>query len=164
MLERARGKDDLAFVSKANMIYKSIESAEREQDCVTALFGKFPVQHQQIFLDVFEIEDLSFERLVVYYQRKGKQDNFISIANMQTGVAHAVSVANRRTEDVKNRGVNMMRAVGRRVMGGGRERNPTKCNVCGRLGHIASNCYMAKPCTKCGRYGHSPANFWGENP
>lgn len=51
-----------------------------------------------------------------------------------------------------------MKVVGRIVMGGTRERNLVRCSACGRLGHLAANCFITKPCLKCGRYGHTLAN------
>lgn len=140
------------------MICKSIEPRKREQDCLIILFGKFLSQRQQKILDIFEREELSCNRLVAYYQRKRKQENFMSIANMRSGVVNAMNVANKRTKDAKNKGVNMMRAVGKRFLGVNRERNPLKCHACGRLGHIAANYCVTRPCPKCGRYGYSPNN------
>lgn len=92
------------------MIYISVEPVENEKDCVTALFEKSPVQHQQKLLDMFEIEDQSFGRLFAYYQRKGRQDNFMSLQNMRSGVVSAMDAANRRTEKAKNRGDNDKRS------------------------------------------------------
>lgn len=72
--------------------------------------------------------------------------------------------ANKQTKEAKIKGVNMMRVVGRRVMGVTNERNPIKCTSCGRVGHTAANCYVTRPCHKCGRYGHTSTNYWGRNP
>lgn len=53
------------------MIYKSIEPAKREQDFVSVLFGKLLAQHRQRILDIFEIEELSFDRF-----RRNKPSSF----------------------------------------------------------------------------------------
>lgn len=113
---------------------------------------------------MFEIEELSFERLIFYYQRKERQDTFMSIINMQSGVVNSMNASNKRTRKVRMRGVSMMRAVGRKVLGRRREINPPKCNAYKRLGHVAANFYVSRPCYKCGRYGHSLVNCWGKNP
>lgn len=96
-LERARGEDNLTFVSKAHMIYKSMDWAGPEQECISCLFVKLSVEHQQRILDVFEIKELSFDRQVAYYQRKGRQESFMSMEHMRSGMVSAMQVANRRT-------------------------------------------------------------------
>lgn len=78
-------------------------------------------------MDVYEIEELSFDRLVDYYQRKGRQESFISLANMRSGVMNVVTATNRQTKDARNRGVNVIKSVGRRVMGVNREKTSVKC-------------------------------------
>lgn len=87
---------------------------------------------------MFEIEQ-SFDWLVAFYWQKGKQENFISLANMRTSVVNAMNAANKRTKDARNNGVNMVWVVGKKVLGLNMERNPHHCHACQRLGHIAAN-------------------------
>lgn len=64
VMERIKEEDNLTFVSKGHMIYKFVDLAEREQDCITILFGNLHAQHQQNILYIFETNELSIERLL----------------------------------------------------------------------------------------------------
>lgn len=86
----------------------------------------------------------------------------MGLDNMRSGTMNAMNAANLQTKDDRIKGVNMMKSVGRRVMGVSRERTLVKCQSYGRLSHTTENFYISRSCPKCGRYGHSPSNFWGE--
>lgn len=75
----------------------------------------------------------------------------MGLASIRSTVMNAVNVANKRSEEAKNKGVNMMKVVGIRVMGFNKERTSMKCSTWGRLGHKAANCYTSRPYPKCGR-------------
>lgn len=73
LLERTCGEDDITLFNRAHMIYRYVEPMENGKDYVSTLFGKLLVQYQQRLLDIFEIEDLLFRRLIAYYQTKGRK-------------------------------------------------------------------------------------------
>lgn len=98
-LERIRGEDHIGFVSIAHMIHKLVKPAEREQECVTVFFGKLLTSHQQNILDIFKIEELSFDRLIEYYKQKGRQESFMGLANMKSGMLNAMNATNKQTNE-----------------------------------------------------------------
>lgn len=106
------------------------------------------MQHQQKILDIFEIEELSFDKLIEYYQPKGKQKSLMGLDKMRSVMLSAVNADNRQTKEAKSKGVNMMKALGRREMGTNRERTLGKCTRCGTIGNTTTNYYMSRPCLR----------------